>query len=635
MRPSQDSFERSFTELQSLLGYSLEKLSRFRVYGTNEASVLGFLSRYLNAAGTAEAAVAKLSSRRHYERTLPSLSVTPGIITVLRSGAFRVLGRDVQGRVILYVHARHLGSLSGLEMDEAQRLFILLMEYLQFLSAVVGSASPPHPGSVTTNSPTRAGGKARKTALPSPGKEMAAAQEVLVLINEEGVEWHTQQSLVTRVEGMFSLLMKFYPGLIGLTLFVGAGVETREGIQNAYAGLRASFSPPSPFSLEFISRSTLSQYIPGSVLPIELGGSSSSSTIPGGSWTGEDDGSNKSMLPSNGKCGSLASPSAAFVPESPAEFSELVLRQWYTLTSFLLEEEAVLLAAEHQQGDPISETFSSPLSELKRPLKTGEGSPSSPVLYRPLYLLPPHRVVLSFYANSIGFSRLTGLSLPSRVAGGYGRQRRPLSHHHRDPSLFSPAASLQDVPVAAADDAFGVETHGDGDEDYEEDDGLCSLATDLEGSFTMERTERFLRQEMVDAGSPMSGAQLRAAYRVECAMRKAAEQRLEAARVQAIPIPCKNAERIEQVLISLHQEVNQLIGDILKRVLLEQQSRVPAQGSRLNTTPACSLELLLDTTIAALGVAAGVPAAVPASLSAASVVERMEKEEKDCCCCCC
>lgn len=686
MPSSPNTFEHKLEKLQSLLGYSKEKLTCFRVYGTSEEAVLGFLSRFLNAADTPEAAVAKLSLRRNFERTLPSLSITAGILLVLRSGAFRVLGRDAHGRVIFYVYVRHLSSLSELEVDEAQRLFILLMEYLQFLATVVGTSRkssnrnsnntstpiasrnhlPFRHGANTQNENISAFSSLFEDGHPSlsisssRGASHAAVQEVVFLINEEGAEWQTQQSLISRVETFFSILGKFYPGLIGLVLIVGAGMEIRNGIHKAYSDMSNASSSPSSitcttFSLEFISRSTLSEYIPLSLIPAELGGS----CVPiseGRSNGGRDMDDHRPSVDStyssvndhkrdntSSRAGGTSSRNAgygALAQESPAEFSETVLRQWYTLTAFLLEEEAVLLTTEGKKGPGITSLVSSSGSEPTGCPGGSEGVHfSSAELHRPLYLLPPHRIVLSCYANAVGSSRINGHGLGSRLAmgdGGY-RRWRSMSNHHCDPATFSPSSARREVCSPLEDTASITEGGGD-DNDDDDDDGLCSLATDLDGgSFSPDITERFLQEEMDAEHRIASNAHLMNAYRVECAMRKAAERRLEAARAEAIPLPLQNAAKVEKVLMTLHKDVNQLIHDIVKRATMEQKyEKEVMRHDHSLPTPAFSLEELLDTTIAALGVAAGVaPSTIPTSMTSSPAVQRMEKEEKESCCCCC
>lgn len=624
-------------ELEALLHYSPEKLAYYRAYGTSDAVIKGFLSRYLSTVESPQAAVAKLTTRRQFERTLPSLSITPGMLNALRSGAFRVLGRDDQHRVILYVHVRHLSSLFGLEMDETQRLFILLMEYLQFLATVIGSDSP------ATGATTRGGGNSWSSEQASgggPSGSVASAsrstakvsepsrQEVVVLVNEEGAEWHIQQTLVTKAETFYSLISKFYPGLIGSMLLVGAGTDIREGIQKAYNSIpdRPSPRPQNSSVLQFVPRSALPNYIPSALIPMELVDSSRRGGAEGSASDGRNGDPNR---PSSSHYAIIAS-------ESAAEFSDLALRQWYTLTAFLLEEDAVQASGGGKGGVPSTSDGEGSLGS-PRPSSGVIPLITAPVAYRPLYLLPPHRIVLSFSANAVGLSRLGNTSVLRRSgsSGGGWRRRRLTAGNlpgggaaaYRDPShLFS--------PMSRGDDPSGMENGERDDESHMEeeeyDDGRCSLMTDLDVSFTPDCTERCLRDEM-DADFPSAGASLQQAYRVECAMRRAAEQRLEAARVDALPIASQNAHQIEQALISLHQDVHGVVGDVIRRCTMEQQLR----GGMGGGAPPLSLEHLLDTTIAALGVAAGVSPTEPAGMSKAELMERMEEEDSGCCCCCC
>lgn len=273
-----DSTMTQLQDLQASLGYTQEALTHYAHFGINEVATNAFLLRFLLDQSTsphpAQAAAASLSARRSFEHSLPSLSISPGVVAALRSGAFAILGRDKsQGRVVLYFNLNHF-SIPSLEVDESQRLLILLMEYMQFL--VVGEA----PSASSSNQ----GGS-------------AYTQQFVLVINEENADWSSQQNLLSKSNTIHTILSKYYPRLVGQVIIVGAGFGTREGIQSAINSFPSSLKE----KFVFIQRSTLCQYVPSSVIPTELGGTMRTST----------DGMN---------------------------FAEMALRHWYTLTAFLLEE---------------------------------------------------------------------------------------------------------------------------------------------------------------------------------------------------------------------------------------------------------------------------------------------------------
>lgn len=491
-------------DLEVRLGYSKEKVRQYSHFGATEVSVEAFLMRFLRSAEDTEDAAAKLSSRRIFERTLPSLSITPGIVAALRSGAFSILGRDSSNRVVLCISMQLL-TMPNLEMDEAQRLIIILMEYMQFL-AVSGapSTTPANQNRNNNNNNNRA--RAESNA-------QSYNQQFTLVVNEEHAQWYSHQTLLSKTNNILTIFSKYYPGLIGQVLVIGAPFDARESIRKS---LENSTSTEVKNVIHFIQRSSLTQYMPRSAIPLELGGGNRESA--------------------NGM-----------------ELAESVLRQWYTLTAFLMEE------AVAKDGTPVSSQ-------------------------RPLFILPPQRNVLSSAVHML-------------AAGGPRR------------SIFSPTSRENSL------------THYPGDDD---DDGLCSAITDGLESPSCERTEAFLHQrDEVDAESQiqLTREQLIKAYRLECAMRKAAEQRLHIAQ-QHLELDPRNATTIEKTLTSIHRDVNTLIAEVLTR------ARASSNGKQSNPP---SLRQLIDLTIAAINVSAGTTAPIPAMTPAAPV----QRDPKDDGCCCC
>lgn len=465
-------------DLQVTLDYSNEVVEHYKYFGVSEVAISAFLLRFLLSVDSPAAAAKKLSSRRIFEHSLPSLSITPGIVAALRSGAFRILGRDTKGRVVLFFNVAR-ASAPNLEADEIPRLLILLLEYMQSLAVAEAPRTP-------TNS---------------------YKQQFVLLVNEEECHWATQQAMVSKANSIHSIFEKYYPGLVGLVVVVGASFETREGIHSSLLSFPSSVKD----NVYFVQRSSVPQYMPSDVIPSELGG--------------------------------------RLQPESDGMyFSEVVLRQWYTLTAFLQEEAST-------------------------PDKKGA---------RPTYILPPISVAHSTPAKKLVLT---------------------LATHHR---MFSPYSRENSTHTYELDD---------------DDDGLCSLVTDVDE--TDERTEMILREEGDDVKSTMAlnPLQLLRAYRMECALRKAAEQRLQHMN-QPLRLDPRHASTVEKTLIAVHRDVNTMMFDILTR----------AKASGPNDVP--SLAQLLETTIAALEKAGSTASPPPVMATAGPPAQEEEKADAGGCCCC-
>lgn len=524
------------------LGYSGKTVERYAHLGVRQKSIEAFLLRFIQNNDTVESITTKLLARRAFERTLPCFSLSAGMLEALRSGAFHVLGRSKQQQIVFYISLRRL-SIPSLESDEVQRLFLVLMEYMQLLVL-------------------------RETAVSVPSSEASAAtQSFLLVINQEGAEWAAQQALLTMADSLYTLYTKYYPNIISQALIVGAPPPARTGITTCIS----SFSKESKKSVVFIQRDGLKAILDEEALPTELGGQY---RMDGG---GSD--------------------------ESGVNFSDQLLRHWYTLTTFLMEEEADETRNEghHAKAPP---EHGAPAAGFK------DGS-------RPLYMLPPQRMV----AASPHLFHNAPLGAGARLL----RSRR---------SLFSSRS--------------GFNTPETSKTPREDETEMCSFITDLDSSMTCERTEFIMEKESTvknkdndhDGSGSLDPDQLQKAYRYECAMRKAAEQRLQVERDKwrnAIQ-PLKkgpNAREVEKALIFLHQDVHLLLADVVNKARSDASRGGPGFGSDEADSAARTevLGQLLDTTIAALGAVAGVPSTLGAMKSAVPVV-REEKVKSSCCCCC-
>lgn len=478
---SSDSGRNSLLSLQAALHYSKEVVEKQRAWGANEAAINAFLLRFLHAErNKISETVAKLTARRIFEHTLPTLTVTPSIVKALSDGAFRILGKDDQLRSVLYLNVKMLGALN-LDAAELHRLMIILLEYMHHLALFNA------PQSLIATSTYR--------------------QEYVLIINEEEADWSCQRNIIMSADGFNSLLSKYYPGFLGLLLFVGASFDVRKSIQDA---LKA-FPEEAKGTIFYIQRSALSQYVDQSVTPTELGGSLRlTNSVP---------------------------------------LSDLVLRQWFTLTAFLQDE----------------------TSSSKE-----KSAPS-----RPLYILPPLRTLA-----------------PETIVL----------------KSAAPLPVLEFSPASNTDSQFSVDS---------DTDGLCSLLVDTMDVRTADRTEMILNDqddEGLNSQLVHHPQQLLQAYRVERAMRKASEERLQLAK-QHIPLDPHSSNEIEKALTAIHRDVMTVVAEIISR----------SQSSSSSDAPP-SLHQLMDVTIAGLRTAAGItPAPAAAMASAAAPPQRQQKEKSFCC----
>ncbi|KAG5504983.1 hypothetical protein JKF63_04430 [Porcisia hertigi] len=638
-------------------------------YGLSMEAVDAYLLRYLRSKHlNVEEAVVKLRRRRLFESTLPMITVTPTTVAALRKDLFHLLDRDLEGRPVLYINAA-APTLLTIEMDEAQRLLIVLLEFMQaqcLLSSNEKAAELQrrHPHKVDVSAPSSrlvASSERNEKGASTVGRTIhdrtkeapGHLQQFTLLINEEGARWAMQASFLKNCSTLLKVLTKYYPHMLGTILVLGTSAEIRAAIQ-----MCVSSSPDDlRSSVQMIERADLPRYMDVRTIPVELGGHKQ-------------------------------------VNGSAMNFSEAVLRHWFTLTS-LMEDERL---SGNGISDPIPPTtIPVPVAGPAGEACVTEASKGSAgriaalsALPRPLYIPPPP---LSTTQRRISRQRYT-MELQhlsnscDGVAGGISRLGSPeprrlndpvsnsITRNH-EPSLWSPAGTvnatrtirrLHGTPEYQEDmDAVEMTARTPHPND-QIDDGVCSTlsrvddddyanvpsplasavptcqlytaASSLAASLTIEddmqpsdlRTGHHVHHSAPSGnGAPSitmsreEAARLTAhpedaivVLRQERQRRQYAEQALQF-RDLGVVLDMQNASTIERELGAMHQDLNVLVAEILVKV--------EAAAKRHNTPP--TLNQLLDLTLIAFENATRTPSTVPAM----ALAEPMQREAASSSCC--
>lgn len=529
-----------------------------------------FLVRFLRAKhlSTAEA-IAKLKRRRAFEATLPTLRVTPAVVAVLRSGAISLLGLDYGRRPVLFLDLS-VGSLPVLEVDEAQRLLILILEYMQ-ARCIMNSCVERDEKNAST------------TGAPPPGTAVRTdtyAQQFVLLINEYGTQWTGHSPIMRKASAVYSIFSKYYPSLLDLVLVCDASFEVRQGIKAALLGSPQSFSQ----SIQLVQRSDLVRFIPESIIPHSVGGATLQNTEA----------------------------AVSTMAESGTELADAVLRHWYTLTSFIqLENESMVsMSATSSCGSPVG----------------GREPGPAP---RPLYLPPP---LLLSSQNLVSMqNRLTlGRGIAQDILSPRGNifsdggllRSRSRSWNRSAVRSASAASSTRGDGICSAilsdEDEFVLVEAVTGV-------SFASTANDSIPRQPAPNGRDPAAARIGDAITPAERAQFDAdptyvldVLRTERMRRLAAEQRLRILEL-GISIDSAQVADVEACLASIHQDINVLVADIV----------VKARAAYQRGQAAPSVSQLLDRTLLSLEMASGVPEFVPA-MSLAKPTQR-ETDLSVCC----
>ncbi|CAG9573975.1 conserved hypothetical protein [Leishmania major strain Friedlin] len=638
----------------------------YDMYGLSMTAVDAYLLRYLRSKNLViEDAVAKLRRRRAFERTLPMISVTTTTVAALRSGAFHLLDHDLEGRPVLYINVATF-TLPTLELDEAQRLLIILLEFMQARCllknnekvAAMQRRRRQHVDATAAASSFANGGRENNggAAAPAHGAQdvdketVSDLQEFALLVNEERVPWMMHASFLKNYSTLLSILPKYYPLLLGSVLVLGASLEIRTAIK-ACVG---SSSEDVRNSVQMIEKADLPRYMDASTIPVELGG-------------------HKQIV------------------GSAMNFSETVLRHWFTLTS-QIEDECV--GSDGGIADSKVPTTISAAGAANGHREDGGGAETSHSPPRPLYVPPPplgmtqrhisrqrHAVELQHLSSSV-VGTITGPGSPGPMRPcKYGGSSARNGKH----SLMSSAAAANrstavttphGTPTSQKDQAAATVTLGAGRAEDVTDDGVCSAlsgaderddyaenegggagmhtrtnsgvptyqlytaASSLAGSLAVEgemhlsglgashnrhhqgaslysvASATISREEAAHFADHPDDAVV--ALRQERRRRQRAEQALYF-RDLGVTLDMRNASIIEKELAAIHQDLNVLVAEIL----------VKAEAARKRQKAPPTLKQLLDLTLTAFESVTCTPSSVPAM----ALAEPAQREAASSSCC--
>ncbi|KPI89426.1 hypothetical protein ABL78_1462 [Leptomonas seymouri] len=624
----------------------------YETYGLSMTAINAYLLRYLRSKHlSVDDALAKLRRRRVFERTLPTISVTPVIVAALRSGALHLLGNDLEGRPVLYVNMSAL-TLPTLELDEAQRLLVILLEFMQaqcLLQNNKEDAEARHQRAVAASS----GKQARAQTVQEAEREATChLQQFTLLINEENAPWGTYETFFRYSNTFFSMFPKYYPMMLGTILVLGASFEVRMAIK-ACVG-----SSPDDVrdAVRMIDRPDLSRFMHPHTIPVELGGQNR-------------------------------------VAGSAMNFSEAVLRHWFTLTSQMESENTFSpsLATSAVEASAVRAAAAGSSCERRNGGVGSEGECERRAHYqRPLYVPPPPldttQQHISRQRQAIELQHLSGVVAEGVLAGRGTRGRTANQHREVHRSTAAGSSSIREgngalvdgntlltLPLLLRKERKGntatrtrTDEHtddgvcsellgGDHDEDHDNEpaNDLSEDANELSGSpYT---NGGVTTNQMFTAASLSIGSEAEtdfnntfsgggaftstagrsvtpeevshftadpdaaiAALRRERRRREQVEQALQF-RDLGVMLDMRNASTIEKELAALHQDLNVLVAEVLLK----------ADAAKRRHQDPPTLHQLLDMTLNAFEGATSTPSTVPA-MALAQPCQR-EAVSSNCC----
>ncbi|CCW61962.1 unnamed protein product [Phytomonas sp. EM1] len=509
-------------------------------YSAMEEFLLRFLrSKNFDVLGTIE----KLRQRRSFEKTLPGISITPAVTSILRSGAVSVLGNDFEDSQVLLVNLEDL-KIPVLDPSETQRLFIVLLEYMQSLCMMT---KPPRLDvAVSESCPTDTpiGNVYRSYIHTNTGSGAPSrSQKLTLLVNKSDAPFEIYSSVFSKITALSTILDKYYPCFLSRVLVLESDLSARESLDVNLKHWLGSMN----CAVHVVDISALKCFLPEKIIPESLGG-----TEPH--------------------------------QNSVVSFPEAVLQHWDALTSTIKHQTKIT-----QGGYSIGVSPTDATDYL--------ASSSWPLYLSPLFAMSPNYFIdiqrsLGMHAGSCGINLpidLHGINFetalkesPTSVESSlevvstlYSIGPRPplrSSHLPTDDSIYS---------FSSGDNRYDG-FHFINRPEIKDDLYKGVLPEEFMGTRELERIRE-------DPGYAVQ------ALKCERDRRLAAEQRLYMAEV-GFHLDPHHASPVERRLAELHQELNLLATDVLSRAKAASEGQEPP-----------SLVQLLDYTLTALETAANLP----------------------------
>ncbi|CCW66306.1 unnamed protein product [Phytomonas sp. Hart1] len=279
-----------------------------------------FLLRFLRSKNlVVSEAIKKLGYRRSFEQNLLSINITPTTTSILRSGAINVLGRDFEGCQVLLLNLDDL-RIPILDPSEAQRLSIILLEYMQSLCMIINplglDVAATASKAISIDNVHQLCIDKNLEDLPLPRR-----QKLTLLVNKSVASWETYTSALRKITALFTIIDKYYPYFVNRVLVHESDLLARESFD---ANLKQWLKDMN-YMIHVVDTDALKTFLPEQIIPESLGGM---------------------KLHTN----------------SPVSFSEAVLRHWDALTSAIRQRSKTIHSDCSTSGNPIEVTEYSGIS---------------------------------------------------------------------------------------------------------------------------------------------------------------------------------------------------------------------------------------------------------------------------------
>eukprot|EP00744_Colponema_vietnamica_P022060 GILI01031640.1.p1 GENE.GILI01031640.1~~GILI01031640.1.p1 ORF type:complete len:591 (+),score=98.38 GILI01031640.1:94-1773(+) len=321
----------ALSTLKSQLGVN------YTVVGMNPPAdaIDGYLMRYIrNADLSVPKTIESLRQRREFEKAFPGVSVTPYLVSSLRSGAFSVIGEDVMHRPILHIRLSNFRS--STDSYDSERLLFVILEYMQSLAmrhfSSAGVNGNGDSDAAALQGVSNALNNGTKQSRPIPTRSSSASspstaqsQEIIILLQDDsnsssgvagGIFANRGQQLVSKIS---EVATKFFQNLVGAIMMVDVNWAVQQGMRTNQAVREV---------LQVVKEEHLPRFIDPQIIPEDLGGKKVKTSNKGRHRT-------------------------CVEASNPIDFSQIVLRHWFNTVTVLAAEETSRMARPLWQPLPV------------------------------------------------------------------------------------------------------------------------------------------------------------------------------------------------------------------------------------------------------------------------------------------